>query len=207
MTSLTLNEPVLVLNKSWTPINTIRLEEAITMLFKTEKDGEPKARIVDYPSYQTFTWEGWSELKPKLTDRFISSVNLQFKIPEVILLSKYDKLPKMTCHFSRRNLYKRDDYTCQYCGIKPGTKELTIDHVVPSSRGGKSSWKNCVLACVDCNSKKANRLPHEAHMKLRKEPKQPHVPLFRVDMTRRIESWEAFLGAAYWNVGIGDDDE
>jgi 5-methylcytosine-specific restriction endonuclease McrA len=204
--TITLNEPVLVLNKCWTPINTIRLEEAITMLFKSEKNGDPKARIVDYPSYQTFTWEDWSELKPRLDEICIRSAHIRFKIPEVILLSKYERLPKLTCHFSRRNLYKRDDCTCQYCGIKPGTKELTIDHVVPSSRGGKSTWENCVLACVDCNRKKANRLPHEAGMKLAKEPKQPHVPMFRVDVNKRIESWEAFLGAAYWNVGIGDED-
>ncbi|MFX7620976.1 HNH endonuclease signature motif containing protein, partial [Acinetobacter baumannii] len=80
-------------------------------------------------------------------------------MPEIILLSKYDKLPAQRVHFSRRTLYHRDNNTCQYCSKKFSTSDLNIDHVLPRSQGGRSSWENCVLACFKCNSKKANRTP------------------------------------------------
>lgn len=202
--SATLRSPVLVLNKSWAPVNTVTLEDAIVTLFKTEKNGEPKARIVEYPSYQTFTWQDWANLKTSVDDKVIRSQNLVFRVPEIIVLSRYNKLPTPKCHFSRRNLYKRDNYACQYCSKKLPSSELTIDHVMPTSRGGHSTWENCVLACVSCNSKKANRTPEEAHMKLLRKPKRPRVPLFRVDHLKKIESWEAFLGEMYWSVSIED---
>lgn len=197
--SAILQSPVLVLNKSWAPVNTVTLENAITKVWND------KARIVEYPSYQTFSWDDWSKLKAESTDNAIKSVNMYFRIPEIILLTEFDRMPMKKTHFSRRNLYKRDNYTCQYCTKKFASTELTIDHVMPSSRGGKSTWENCVLACVDCNSRKANRTPEEARMKLLREPKMPKMALFRIDHLKKIESWEAFLGAAYWNVDISGD--
>ena len=205
MSVLTKNR-CLVLNKSWTPVGTVNLERAIIMLFSTYENGVPKARVIDPESYQTMTWDDWSKLKPLATDEVIRGANVMFKIPEVILLSRYDKLPNPKVHFSRRNLFKRDGQICQYCQKKFPAPELTIDHVNPRSRGGLTSWENCVLACVDCNSKKANRTPEEAGMKLRKQPKKPHGKLIRYDGLKRVKSWEAFLGEAYWNVGIGDVD-
>ena len=196
-TTLTKNR-CLVLNKNWTPVGTVSLQRAIVMLF-----GE-KARIIDHESYATFTWEDWSKLRPHLTDEKIKSAHVAFKVPEIILLNQYDRIPTPKVHFSRRNLFKRDNMTCQYCGCKPGSSELTIDHVLPSSHGGKSTWDNCVLACVDCNSRKANRTPEQARMKLRKQPKKPHFNM-RFNTLKRVKSWEAFLGEAYWNVSIEDD--
>lgn len=193
----------LVLNKSWTPINTVSLQRALIMLFSMER-GEPKARVIDPESYQTFEWSDWSKLKVLASDEAIQGANIMFKIPEVILLSKYDKLPQRTAHFSRRNLYKRDNMTCQYCGATPGSQELTIEHVIPRAQGGTTTWENCVLACVECNRRKADRTPKQAGMKLRKIPKKPHIRFFRYDTLKPVKSWEAFLGEAYWNVGIGD---
>lgn len=150
-------QPVLVLNKSWNPIGTISLQEAIVKLFSEYEDGTPKAKIIEPSSYQMVTWDDWSKLKPEATDEVIRAANISFRIPEVILLTKFEKLPQPRVHFSRRTLYKRDYYQCQYCLKRPGTEELTIDHVMPRSRGGLTSWTNCVLACVECNSRKANR--------------------------------------------------
>ena len=195
----------LVLNKTWTPVATVSLQRAITMLFSVYSDGEPKARIIDPTSYQTFTWEDWSKLRPLATDEKIAGANIFFKAPEVILLSKYDRLPQPKVHFSRRNLFRRDNMTCQYCGAQPGSDELTIDHIVPRSQGGTSTWENTALACVDCNRKKADRTPTQAHMKLLKVPKKPHARVLKYETLKPVKSWEAFLGAAYWNVGIGDD--
>ena len=196
----------LVLNKGWMPVGTVTLERAIIMLFSTYTDGIPKARIIDHESYATMTWEDWSKLKPLATDEVIRGANVVFKIPEVILLSKYDKLPQPKVHFSRRNLFKRDGQVCQYCKKKFPSQELTIDHVLPRAQGGKTSWENCVLACVECNSRKANRTPEQARMTLRKQPKKPHMRLIRYEGMKPVKSWEAFLGEAYWTVGIGDEE-
>ena len=197
----------LVLNKSWNPIGTVSLERAITLLFTVAQNGDPKARIIDPSSYQTFTWEDWSKLRPSATDEKIIGANLYFRVPEIIILSKYDKMPQRQVHFSRRNLFKRDGQTCQYCGGQPGSEELTIDHVLPRSQGGVTSWENCVLACVTCNRKKANRTPSQAKMKLMKVPKKPHLKALKFDTLKPVKSWEAFLGAAYWNVNIEEADE
>lgn len=195
----------LVLNKGWAPIGTVSLQRAIIMLFSEYENGEPKAKIIDHETFQTFEWSDWSKLRPHADDDSIKGANIEFRVPEVILLTQYNRIPQPKVHFSRRNLFKRDRMTCQYCGCKPGSNELTIDHVVPKSHGGGSSWENCVLACVDCNSRKANRTPEQARMNLRKKPRQPRLSLFKWDCHKPIKSWEAFLGEAYWNVGIGDD--
>ena len=169
---------VLVLNKNWQPISAITLRDALTKLFP--ETGTPKARIIEPESYSVMTWDDWSKLRPTMDEEVLRSGNVMFKIPEIILLSNYDKQPMQSVHFSRRNLYIRDNMTCQYCGAQPGSEDLSIDHVVPKSKGGKSTWENCVLACVDCNFKKADKTLKAANMKLRTVPKQPAMKLFSV---------------------------
>jgi 5-methylcytosine-specific restriction endonuclease McrA len=118
----------------------------------------------------------------------------------------YDGMPRRNVPFSRRNLYRRDKFTCQYCGNRPGSEELTIDHIVPRSLGGRTSWSNCVLACVECNKRKANRSPREASMHLRKQPKIPHWSWdVEVALGHRKASWEQFLADRYWNVELESD--
>lgn len=203
--SNTLSQHVLVLNKGWSPVGTVTLQRAIIMLFSTYKDGRPKARIIETSTYQAMTWDDWSRLKLVATDEVICTANMAFKIPEIILLTKYEKLPQPRAHFSRRTLYKRDNYTCQYCGKKPGTEELTVEHVLPKAQGGITSWENCVLACVNCNKRKANRTPEQANMKLLTVPKKPKMALFKCDFNKPIKSWEAFLGTAYWSCPLDND--
>ena len=96
-------------------------------------------------------------------------------MPEVIVLKTYDRLPTNSVTFSRRNIFKRDRFTCQFCGRQPGSEALTIDHVVPRSQGGTSTWENCVLACIDCNARKADRTPEQARMPLRHAPIRPDL--------------------------------
>lgn len=196
----------LVLNKNWRPIGTVSLEDAICKVFSTYDDGTPKARIIEPESYQTFTWDDWSKLKPTMDDEKIAASNTFFKVPEIILLSRYERLPKPKVHFSRRTLYKRDKMQCQYCSCRPGSEELTIDHVIPRAQGGGTTWENCVLACVSCNRKKADKTPKQAGMKLLKEPKRPETHLFKFDTHKPIKSWEAFIGTAYWSVELENDN-
>jgi 5-methylcytosine-specific restriction endonuclease McrA len=188
---------VLVLNKSWAPMRTETLEKALTKVCKGV------ARIINPEDYQAMTWEDWSKLKP-LGDEGIRTANMVFRIPEVILLNEYNKLPMPRKTFCRRQLYRRDDYRCQYCGDRPGTSELNVDHVIPRAQGGQTTWENCVIACVACNSYKANRTPEQAGMKLLSQPTRPGYKQLRQEEFVQIDSWRSFLSEAYWSVPLQD---
>jgi 5-methylcytosine-specific restriction endonuclease McrA len=160
------------------------------------------ARVVDPADYQLNTWQDWSKLRPRDGERFIQAVQFRLRVPEVITLTDYDRLPSAAVTFSRRNIFKRDHYTCQYCGAQPGSEELTIDHVVPRAQGGESRWDNCALACLACNKRKADRTPQQAKMRLRKTPVQPTWnPLYAAHQ-QGIESWSKFISEAYWNAEL-----
>lgn len=191
-----LRRPTLVLNRNWQPVNVATVARALILLWNDS------ARIVDPVDYQLFNWDDWSRLVPDRNEPFIQSFRQKFRVPEVITLTRFDRLPTQTVAFSRRNVFKRDKMTCQYCGKMPGSEELTIDHVVPRARGGQSTWTNCVLACVECNSKKAARTPDEANMTLKVKPVRPKWKPSYAQRTDRIESWAKFISEAYWNVEL-----
>lgn len=177
----------LVLNRNWSPITIISLQRAITMLV-----GSDKARIIDPSNYQTFSWDEWSRMRPQSHEDRIIGANIDFRVPEVILLSKYDRLPPVNAIFNRKNLFKRDNHVCQYCNSRLHDHELTVDHVVPKSQGGKTTWENTVCCCSDCNNKKGGLTPSQANMKLIRLPKQPNIRTLKYD--KPIESWCVFLG-------------
>jgi len=193
-----LQRPTLVLNRNWQAINVATVARALIMLWNES------AIIVDPVDYQLYDWSDWSKLIPNHDEPFIQSVRQRIRIPEVIALTKFDAVPTKSVTFSRRNVFKRDKMTCQYCGVQPGSEELTIDHVVPRAQGGQSSWANCVLACVECNSKKADRTPVQARMRLRKEPVRPTWKPIYAQRMNRVESWSKFISEAYWNVELKD---
>lgn len=196
---------VLVLNRSWQPVGVLRLEKALAKLLSEHKDGEPKATIVDCANdFRTMTWKDWSLLKPSEGEESMRSVNATFRIPSVIKLTRYDKIPNHRVHYCRKTIYKRDNFTCQYCGEKPGSSELSIDHVIPRSRGGLTTWDNCVLACVSCNTRKADRTPAQAGMKLLRQPRKPRSAPIRCDYA--VKDWETWLGVSYWLVELDNDE-
>ena len=106
--------------------------------------------------------------------------------------------------FNRRNIFARDGNQCQYCGKKFPTSELSLDHVVPRSQGGKTTWENIVCACVDCNVRKGGRTPKQAHMTLIRKPEKPkRSPLLSMKLSqKKYLSWQSFLDNAYWNVEL-----
>ena len=196
MVAKVLEHPTLVLNRNWQPVNVATVARALVLLWNES------ARVVDPADYRLYTWADWSELRPNEGERFIQAVRLQLRVPEVIVLAEYDRLPTAAVSFSRRNVFKRDHWACQYCGGQPGGEELTIDHVIPRSQGGTSTWENCVLACIGCNKRKADRTPHQAGMRLRKVPVRPTwKPIYARDSVR-IESWSKFISETYWNVPL-----
>jgi 5-methylcytosine-specific restriction endonuclease McrA len=196
--SATLRRPTLVLNRNWQPVNIATVSRAITLVWNAS------ARIVDPHDFQLYDWSDWSELEPGPDEPFIQAVSNRFRVPEVISLQRFDRLPSANVAFNRRNLFKRDGHACQYCGTRPEPDDLTIDHVVPRALGGVSSWTNCVLACVSCNHQKADRTPEMAHMKLRKKPVQPTWNPGYWRHTTRIDSWQKFISDAYWSTELED---
>ena len=196
-----LRRPTLILNRNWQPVNVATVARALVLVWNEA------ARVVDPETIQLFTWVDWSKVAPRDGDAFIQAVRLRLRVPEVIVLAEYDRLPSAAVSFSRRNVFKRDHWACQYCGVQPGGEELTIDHVLPRSQGGTSTWDNCVLSCIDCNKRKADRTPQQAGMTLRKAPVRPMWKPLYARHAMRIESWSKFISETYWNVPLDENDE
>jgi len=210
-----LDSNTLVLNRSWMAVQVTSVRRAVALLYQ----GHAKAVDENMVSYD-FT--SWSEVSQKMVevdpDEFIHSTSLKIRVPRVIVLMLYDKLPKREVRFSRKNVFERDNYTCQYCGISPKSKketakwlekhQLNLDHIIPRSRGGKTVWSNIVAACFKCNNKKGNHLLEELGWKLKKQPKQPvwhptlSIPLKFIPH----KEWVNFLDLAYWNVELENDE-
>ena len=201
---------VLLLNKSWMPITTVTVKRAMQLLF-----GDV-ARVVDHRDYSTYDFESWADLGEVFDEGdVILTPRFKIPVPDVLVLDDYNAVPTQRVTFTRKNLYKRDAYTCQYCGKKPKSQELTIDHVTPRSKGGRSTWENCVLACLKCNHKKGSKTLKEAGLKLIHKPIEPprQRMLMALGGERRV-SWQKFLASpkardkvaseVYWNAELKD---
>ena len=194
---MVLEDATLVLNRNWVPVDITTVLNALTKVY----DGS--ARVVKADDYTVHDFDSWSQLRVADGARCVRTATLEIPVPEVIVLAKYGDVPVRGVAFSRSNIYRRDRYMCQYCNVKPGTHELTIDHVQPRSRGGTSTWNNCVVACVKCNFKKANRTPAEAGLKLYKTPCKPSwTPKLVLARIPYRASWEKFVSDAYWNAEL-----
>lgn len=199
-----LQNPTLVLNKGWMPVNITTAYDAVKLTFAG------KSKVIDpFLDFQQFTWTDWEKLRPKNGEQVIRSGDLEFRIPWVIILNKYDKIHDRGVNFSRRELYRRDDYQCQYCGCRPGTKELSVDHIIPRSKGGQTTWENCVLACIECNIKKADHTLKEVGMALLKKPFKPRHNLYKGSRNRMPlawKSWQHLISEAYWEIELENDN-
>jgi 5-methylcytosine-specific restriction endonuclease McrA len=201
-----LSSSVLVLNRFYMAVHVVSVRRAFALLCRE------LAEVVhieqgQYANYNFESWREISELKASFKephDDWIKSVNFEIQVPRVIRLLFYDRLPKQTVRFNRRNLFARDANRCQYCGRRFPTSELSLDHVVPRSRGGETSWENIVCSCVKCNVKKGGRTPGEANMQLVRPPVRPkRSPLLSVKLGNpKYESWKTFLDNAYWSVDL-----
>jgi 5-methylcytosine-specific restriction endonuclease McrA len=195
-----LNAKVLVLNRSYLPVHVTSVRRAMSLLY------QDIARAVD-EQYRTFDFASWSDLRVTIHQESIGLVNRLIRVPRVVLLLGYDRIPRRSVRFSRFNVYVRDRYSCQYCGRRLSRSELNLDHVVPRSLGGSSTWDNVVCSCHRCNRIKGGRTPEEAGMHLRRRPFKPGWTGFLVEgsSVKRYKEWLPYLSAAdvtYWHAEV-----
>jgi 5-methylcytosine-specific restriction endonuclease McrA len=192
---------VLVLNKSYLPVHVTTVKRAFCLLYA----GIAKAVNAQY---ETFDYESWSQITIERNDETLGLVDRVIKIPRVILLLAYDRVPKRRVRFSRYNIFARDKSICQYCGHRFSRNELNLDHVVPRAQGGTSTWENVVCSCHECNRRKGGRTPAEARMRLVTQPRKPAwtppISLSVPAVMRR--EWAPFLDfmvdVSYWNTEL-----
>lgn len=171
----------LVLSQGFEPVKVVSWQRAITLLFLG------KVEVIE--EY----------------DRDIKTTSLLIKIPAVVRLLKAFRRHAKPVKFSRVNIYGRDSYRCQLCGVKKSINELTYDHVVPRAQGGKTNWLNIVTACTACNTKKGNRTPAQAGMKLLKEPTHPTATPTLMLMISKESVPDAWRDYVYWTGELDQD--
>lgn len=186
-----LDSPVLVLNRSYQPVRVTTARSAFLLLFA----GRAHALDADYEPHDFAEWFAGSVGTREAT---IGTLRGPLRVPRVVLLTTFNRVPRTPLRLSRRNIFLRDDYTCQYCGVRPALRELNLDHVQPRSRGGPTSWENLVTSCRPCNLDKGHRTPAECGKTLARVPRRPtwSVVAQLAGQGRRYREWAPFLGAA-----------
>lgn len=191
--SESLELPVLVLNRYWQPVHTCSARRAVRLLCLghaqvVQVEGDEK-----FSTHDLISWINYSQ--QKTCDEMIHSIRVALRVPKIIVLGIYDRLPRLEVKFTRRNVFLRDKFTCQYCEKVLPENKLNLDHVIPRDKGGKTTWENIVASCVKCNTRKANKLPHEAGMFPAGKPFAPRWrPLYGLQENGLgDDSWDHFL--------------
>ncbi len=168
-----MNQEVLVLNSDYEPLNVCNLRRAIVLLYL-----------------------GKADVLHAEDDTILPMINGSFVMPSVVKLRGHVKRPLPELKLSRRTVFARDNYACQYCGAT--AKDLTIDHVIPRRAGGPSTWDNLVCCCRKCNMRKSDKLAHQVGMKLARPPRRPkyvpYISLTKYLLGRKNEIWRTYLG-------------
>ena len=201
-----LNCTVLVLNRNYLAVRIVHARRAFSLLFRNIAE----VVSIDQGNYNSYDFDQWcqvSRLKRNFEQdkhEWVAAVNFYIAVPKIVRLIGYDKMPRSQVKFNRRNIFARDGSRCQYCGKKFPTTELSLDHVIPKSAGGQTSWANIVCSCVKCNSKKGGRTPQQANMRLISKPEKPKKnPMLHLHIgTERYLTWKQFLDNAYWSVEL-----
>ena len=201
-----LNNSVLVLNRHYLAIRVVTARRAFILLYRDV------AEVIDiedgqFSNYDFETWRELSQLRmeeKRRHDDWVRAVNLEIQLPRIVRLIRFDRQHVSTVRLNRRNLLARDGHCCQYCGQSLPAHQLSLDHVMPRSRGGQTTWENIVASCVKCNTKKGCRTPQEARMRLMKKPRKPtHNPMLTVKLGNpKYESWKTFLPQASWLMDV-----
>ncbi len=187
-----LNIAVLVVNRNFQPVHVTSARRAFCLMFRGS------AHAMD-ESGETYDLAAWRRLNPRQGDDIAPTISCILRVPRVLRLVHYDRVPRVVLALSPKNIMRRDGYQCQYCGARPGTQGLNIDHVFPRSRGGKNTWENLVAACQPCNRRKGGRTPEECGMRLMRVPTRPRnidVCQILLGDVALYKEWEPFLQAS-----------
>jgi 5-methylcytosine-specific restriction endonuclease McrA len=199
-----LDRQVLVLNRLWQAVNVCTVRRAFTLLFQGQAQVVSSDSNNNFFTHDFYGWKDLSDREPE--SEMVHTISFKIRVPRVIVLLLFDRLPKKEVKFTRHNIFERDKNTCQYCGKIFDRKELNLDHVLPRDKGGQTTWENVVCSCIPCNTRKGNRTPPQAHMHLIRAPKRPKWRPF-VHLTfhgNHDDSWKHFIDLAYWNVELSD---
>ena len=197
-----MHQSSLVLNRNYYAVHITGLRQVMAMLYTGE------AVAVD-ENLQCYDFKDWAELSALMSENrngFVNTVTMRIAVPEVVRLTRYDRLPQRAVKFSRSNIYQHYKRKCCYCGTQVSSKEATWDHVVPRSKGGLTDWSNIVLACRPCNARKDDKTPEEVGMKLLVRPSRPQWKGARtITVAAPLPlpvSWQNFIDRAYWDSEI-----
>ncbi len=199
-----LDRQVLVLNRLWQAVNVCTVRRAFTLLCQGHAQVVCSDAKNNFLTHDFSSWQEFSQREPE--EEMVHTISFKIRVPRIIVLLLFDRLPQKEVKFTRHNIFERDKNTCQYCGKIFERKDLNLDHVIPRDRGGLTNWENIVCSCIPCNTRKGNRLPHEAGMHLIRKPARPKWRPF-VHLTfhgQQHDSWKHFIDLAYWNVELGD---
>lgn len=195
-----------MLNAHYMALRVVSVRRAFTLLFKRDAARRPVAEVVNIENgrYVSYDFEDWAELSAFRRELetseydWIRTVRYDLAVPRIIRVLTFSKLPRQEIKFNRRNIFARDNHTCQYCGKRLKPSDLSLDHVIPRSRGGSTSWDNIVSACRACNVRKGRRTPAEANLQLIRRPVKPRRnPVVLVKLSdRRYAAWRHFLDGA-----------
>lgn len=185
---------ILVLNRLWQAVNIVSVKRGFSLLFQEHASAiltvEGQFQVMDIQA-----WMEYSLAHPTCDGRdSIQTVRFPLRVPKVLLLRYYDRVPVKEVKFNREAVFQRDGYCCQYCGQKFPEHLLNLDHIIPRDMGGKTNWENIVTSCMTCNTRKANRMPHQANMTLAMRPVRPkRRPFVTVEAGELEDGWEYFL--------------
>lgn len=205
-TSDALASSVLVLNRLYVAVHVIGVRRAFSLLCRE------LAEVIhcDEGRFANYDFEAWREfcdlrvMDKQPHEDWLRSVHFEILVPRVIRLMEYDRMPSRALRLNRHTIFARDEHRCQYCGRRFPVAQLSLDHVIPRSRGGSTSWENVVCACLGCNVKKGGRTPQEAHMKLVTKPIRPkRSPLLTLKLRNpKYASWKTWLEGSHCDVGV-----
>ena len=199
-----LDRQVLVLNRLWQAVNVCSVRRAFTLLCAGHAQVVHADEANNFFTHDFASWQSFSTQAPE--PEMVHTISFKVRVPRVIVLMLFDRMPRKEVKFTRHNIFERDKNTCQYCGEVFDRRDLNLDHVTPRDKGGLTNWENIVCSCIPCNTRKGNRLPHQVNMRLIRKPERPKWrPFVHITFDTQLHhSWRHFIDLAYWNVELGE---